>query len=261
MSSSSSVKLVLTSLNPLVCPTQPAAQPHWGLQFPLALCTMDEIHLDPRPNLSVAQRRLWSLVLTLSAFSCALALGLWFADSHLWPGHAQCGYALLSPCVFPDVCHLAGPTPICSPLQWGWRICLPPATQMHTLCACVPLAVCLASPSYSIAHPFCTFQPWCIINLIYNNNSFLFQNNLALLATTSLIYLAELHNGFSKLKTSALFSLGISKLGSIRIKNTFFLTYFVVAPLRLQHRLGVCKVGSCHVTLTKGVFTATDMHS
>jgi len=117
--------------------------------------------------------------------------------------HAQCGYALLSPCVFPDVCHLARPTPICSPLQRGWRICLPPATQTHTLCACVPLAVCLASPSYSIAHPFCTPQPWCIINLIYNSNSFLFQNNLALLATASLIYLAELHNGISEQHTAA----------------------------------------------------------
>lgn len=220
MSSRSSVKLVLTSLIPLVCPTQPAAQPHWGLQFSLALCTMDEIHLDPRPSLSVAQRRLGNLVLTLSAFSCELALGLWFADSHLWPGSARwfpCTMWLrfaLSLCL--SGCLPSGrPYSLCSPLQWGWRICLPPATQTHTLCACVPLAVCLASPSYSIAHPFCTIlyiSPWCVINLIYNNNSFLFQNNLALLATTSLISLAELHNGFSELHTAALFSLGISKL-------------------------------------------------
>lgn len=37
----------------------------------------------------------------------------------------------------------------------------------HKHTYCVWLAVRLASSSYSIAHPFCTSQPGCIISLIY----------------------------------------------------------------------------------------------
>lgn len=75
--------------------------------------------------------------------------------------------------------------------------------QPHKHTHCAGLAVRLASPSYGIAHPFCTSQPGCIISLTYYHNSFLFQNNLALLATTSLISLAALHNFFSELHPAA----------------------------------------------------------
>lgn len=98
--------------------------------------------------------------------------------------HAHCSHAVLSPCASPDVCHLAEPTPICSTLWRGWWICLPPGTQTHTLsrAGCVP-----CSSQLSAAHPLCTSQPGCITSLVCNNNFFQFQNNLALLGTTSLI--------------------------------------------------------------------------
>lgn len=208
MSIRTSVNSVSSSYILSVCPTPPAAQPHRGLQFPLDLCNHRWDQSEPSS---------WFFSYTEEAQE----FGSDFVSVFPW----ACARTAI--CRFPSAARLSPLTSmhnvvtLCSflvslrmsaiwqaPLTFtvlsaegdGFRCHQP---HKHTHCAW--LAVRLASPSYSIAHPFCTSQPGCIISLIYYHNSFLFQNNLALLATTSLISLAELHNFFSELHPAALF--------------------------------------------------------
>lgn len=151
----------------------------------------DEIDPDPRPHFSVTQRRLGG------------ELGSDFVSVFPW---ARTRAAI---CKFPSVARpsvltaMHNAVTLCSLLvsfrmSAIWQTLLTftvlseqgegfACHQPHKHTHCMGLAACLAFPSYSVAHPFCTSQPGCIISLVYNNNSFLFQNSLALLATTWLV--------------------------------------------------------------------------
>lgn len=158
------LSISLSSYSPSVCCAPRTAQPHLGLPFP-----PDSGSLRRRGRSGLSS---WIFSFSEESGELGSAQG---CDLHIsicgQPQcalcHAHCGHAVLSPCAFLDVCHLAHPTPMCSTLQRGWRICLPPSTQTHTLsrAGCVP-----CSSQLSAAHPLCTSQPGCITSLACNNN-------------------------------------------------------------------------------------------
>lgn len=129
-------------------PTPRAAQPYPGLLFPPDLCSLRRWHWSGPSSsfFSYSEEAGWGIGVWLcqrfpvsSHQGCDLQVPI-CSQTQRAHCHAQCGYALLPPCVFPDVCHLADPTHIYSTLQTGWGICLPPAAQTHTLygAGCMP---------------------------------------------------------------------------------------------------------------------------